>query len=106
MKEKGFGILALGKSRMEMKAKLLSKKDGFFQLLGHASYTEIKILYDIFTPKMKEWPQFTPLVLNSLHKPPDQLCDQREIQVTVFLIFLDSQILPRSICPPTTTTRA
>lgn len=65
----------------------------------------IEILYDIFTPKMKERPQFTLLVLNSLHKPLDQLCDQREIQKTVFLIFLDSQILPKNIFPPTTTMR-
>lgn len=65
----------------------------------------IEISYDIFTPKMSEWPQFTLLVVNSLHKPLDQLYDQREIQITVFLIFLDSQILPKSIFPPTTTTR-
>lgn len=43
-----------------------------------------EIVYDIFTPKMKEWPQFTLLVLNSLHKPLEQLCDQREIQITAF----------------------
>lgn len=39
LKEKGVGVLALGKGRMEMKANLLSKMDGFFQLLGHASCT-------------------------------------------------------------------
>lgn len=105
LKEKGVGILALGKRRMGMKAKLLSKMDGFFQLLGHASCTGdrnfiIILLNYIFTPKMKEWPQFTLLVLNSLHKPLDQLCDQREIQITAFLIFLDGQILPKNIFPP------
>lgn len=64
-----------------------------------------EISYNTFTAKMKEWPQFTLLVLNSLHKPLDQLCEQREIEITVFLVFLHSQILPKSIFPPTATMR-
>lgn len=64
-----------------------------------------EISYNIFTAKMKEWPQFKLLVLKSLHKPLDQLCEQREIEITIFLVFLDSQILPKSIFPPTATMR-
>lgn len=60
-----------------MKAKLLSKRDGFSQLLGHASCTGDKnFIQQIFTPKMKELSPFYILLLscfgvllNSLHKP-------------------------------------
>jgi len=60
-----------------MKAKLLSKRDGFSQLLGHASRTgEENFIPQIFTPKMKELtPIYTLLLscfhvlLSSLHEP-------------------------------------
>lgn len=64
---------------MEMKAKLLSKRGGFSQLLGHASCISDKnFIRQIFTPKMRELAPIYILLLscfgvllNRLHKPLD-----------------------------------
>lgn len=80
----------------------------FSQLMGHASCIGDKnFIQQIFTPKMKELaPIYTPLLscfdvlLNKLvvllHKPLN-LNHQREIQISVFSLFLETKVFPRSI---------
>lgn len=49
------GALVLGKGRTGMKAKLLSKRDGF-QLLGHVSTGDTNVIQEIFTAKLTALP--------------------------------------------------
>lgn len=114
MKRKGLGVWVFGKGRTEMKAKLLSKRDRFSQLLGHASCTcDKNFIWQIFTPKMKELaPSYTLLrscfrvLLNSLQKPLNPtIWPEANIDICLFIISGELDIPQKHFHPPPNTTR-